>query len=106
MTIVPVSGSPLGVGVPVPPLPLPVQDDVLPELPAWERAVVSGLSAAPSAPQPADAVVVGPTDSSPSQERLVRIAAMLRDAELALPVTTRRERDERRERRRRLRAVA
>ena len=105
MSIVPISSSPLSVGVPVP-LPVPVQDGVLPELPGWERAVLSGLSAAPSAPQPADAVVVGPTDSSPSQERLGRIAAMLRDAEQAVPAATRRERNERRERRRRLRAVA
>jgi|tagenome__1003787_1003787.scaffolds.fasta_scaffold20901798_2 hypothetical protein len=34
--------------------------------------------------------VVRGADGSPSQERLVRIAAMLRDAELAVPVTTRR----------------
>ena len=105
MTLLPVSGGPLGVGVPVP-LPVPVPDGVLPEGPGWESALVSGLSVAPSAPQPADAVVVGPTDSSPSQERLVRIAAMLRDAEHAMPVTSRRERIERRDRRRRLRAVA
>ena len=35
-------------------------------------------------------------DGSPSQERLIRIAAMLRDAELAVPVaTTRQERGRR-----------
>jgi hypothetical protein len=34
--------------------------------------------------------VVRGADGSPSQERLVRIAAMLRDAELAVPVATRR----------------
>ena len=105
MTIVPVSTGPLSVGVPVP-FPLPVQDGLLPELPAWERSSLSGLSAAPSAPQPAEAVVVGPTDSSPSQERLGRIAAMLRDAEHGMPGTSRQERKERRERRRRLRVVA
>ena len=34
--------------------------------------------------------VVRGADGSPSQERLVRIAAMLREAELAVPVATRR----------------
>lgn len=103
MSVIPVSGGPLSVGVTVP-LPVPAQDVVLRELPAWERAALSGLNAAPNAPRPAEALVVGPTDSSPSQERLGRIAAMLRAAELAVPAATRRERNERHERRR-LRAV-
>jgi hypothetical protein len=42
------------------------------------------------------AVVVG--EGSPSQERLVRIAAMLRDAEQAAPVSRRRSRGSQRER--------
>ena len=41
--------------------------------------------------------VVRGADGSPSQERLVRIAAMLRDAELAIPAPAVRERLTRRE---------
>jgi hypothetical protein len=61
-----------------------------------------------------DSVIVdvgarGP-DGSPSQERLGRIAAMLRDAELAVPAATvrdvRKRRQERVRRGRRLRYVA
>jgi hypothetical protein len=44
-------------------------------------------------------VVAGATDSSPSQERLLRIAAMLRDAELAMPGTSDRTRRGRRDQR-------
>ena len=54
--------------------------------------------------------VVRGADGSPSQERLIRIAAMLRDAELAAPAATvrdvRKRRQERVRRGRRLRYVA
>ena len=43
--------------------------------------------------------VVRGADGSPSQERLVRIAAMLRDAELAIAVANGREEHGRRDRR-------
>ena len=43
--------------------------------------------------------VVRGADGSPSQERLVRIAAMLRDAELAVPAGPTRDRRSRRTRR-------
>jgi hypothetical protein len=43
--------------------------------------------------------VVRGADGSPSQERLVRIAAMLREAELAVPVATRRPERGRRDQR-------
>jgi hypothetical protein len=44
-------------------------------------------------------------EGSPSQERLIRIAAMLRDAEQAMPVTAHRARRDRREQRGRRRTV-
>ncbi|HLM06177.1 MAG TPA: hypothetical protein VK402_13430 [Blastococcus sp.] len=88
------------------PLPVPAPEAALGDVVAWEPAVLSRLGVATSAAQQWDGVSGGLADSSPSQERLSRIAAMLRDAEQATPATSRRERNDRRERRRRLRAVA
>jgi hypothetical protein len=65
-------------------------------VPAWEPTVVAGLGAPTIGPDNRP-MVVGILDSSPSQERLGRIAAMLRDAELAIPAPTVRERRTRRE---------
>jgi hypothetical protein len=58
---------------------------------AWEPTVVAGLGAPTIGPDNRP-LVVGVLDSSPSQERLGRIAAMLREAELAAPAPTVRER--------------
>ena len=88
------------------PLPVPAPEASLGDVVAWEPAVLSRLGVATSPAQPRDGVSGGLADSSPSQERLSRIAAMLRDAEQAVPPTGRRDRAERLERRRRLRAVA
>jgi hypothetical protein len=63
---------------------------------AWEPTVVAGLGAPTIGPDNRP-LVVGVLDSSPSQERLGRIAAMLRDAELAVPAPDVRERRGRRE---------
>lgn len=63
---------------------------------AWEPTVVAGLGAPTIGPD-SRPMVVGILDSSPSQERLGRIAAMLRDAELAAPAPSVRERRRRRE---------
>jgi hypothetical protein len=63
---------------------------------AWQPTVVAGLGGPTIGPDNRP-LAVGVLDSSPSQERLVRIAAMLRDAELAVPAPTVRERRARRE---------
>ena len=63
---------------------------------AWEPTVVAGLGAPTIGPDNRP-MVGGVLDSSPSQERLGRIAAMLRDAELAIPAPTVLERRTRRE---------
>jgi hypothetical protein len=62
----------------------------------WEPTVVAGLGAPTIGPDNRP-MVSGVLDSSPSQERLGRIAALLREAELAVPVPTVRERRGRRE---------
>jgi hypothetical protein len=71
-----------------------VPDSVL--VGAWEPTVVAGLGAPTIGPDNRP-LVDGVLDSSPSQERLSRIAAMLRDAELAAPALAVRERLGRRE---------
>jgi hypothetical protein len=63
---------------------------------AWEPTVVAGLGAPTIGPDNRP-LVASVLDSSPSQERLGRIAAMLRDAELAVPALLVRERRGRRE---------
>jgi hypothetical protein len=81
-----------------------VPDSVL--VGAWEPTVVAGLGA-PTLGLDHRPMVDGVLDSSPSQERLGRIAAMLREAEQATPVPTVRERVGREEQRvRRLRPAA
>ena len=63
---------------------------------AWEPTVVAGLGAPTIGPDNRP-MVAAALDSSPSQERLSRIAAMLRDAELAIPAPAVRERRARRD---------
>ena len=65
---------------------------------AWEPTVVAGLGGPTIGPDNRP-LVAGVLDSSPSQERLGRIAAMLRDAEQAMPAPSVRERLGRREQR-------
>ena len=82
-------------------------DGVVVGVTTWEPTVLAGLGAPSVAPQSRSVAAGGVLDSSPSQERLSRIAAMLRDAEQAMPVITARDRQERREQRlRQLRRVA
>jgi hypothetical protein len=71
-----------------------VPDSVL--VGAWEPTVVAGLGAPTLGPDNRP-LVDGVLDSSPSQERLGRIAAVLREAELAVPGPAVRERRGRRE---------
>jgi hypothetical protein len=63
---------------------------------AWEPTVVAGLGAPTIGPDNRP-LVASVLDSSPSQERLGRIAAMLRDAEHAMSAPVARERRGRRE---------
>jgi hypothetical protein len=63
---------------------------------AWEPTLVAGLGAPTIGPDNRP-LVASVLDSSPSQERLGRIAAMLRDAEQAMPAPVARERRGRRE---------
>jgi hypothetical protein len=63
---------------------------------AWEPTVVAGLGAPTIGPDHRP-MVASVLESSPSQERLGRIAAMLREAELAIPAPAVRQRRERRE---------
>jgi hypothetical protein len=51
-------------------------------------------------------VLAGATDSSPSQERLTRIAAMLRDADQSMTVTYARSRNRRQRRENRIRLAS
>ena len=76
---------------------------------AWEPTVVAGLGAPTIGPDNRP-LVASVLDSSPSQERLGRIAAMLREVEPTVSVTTGRDVRERRQTRvrrgRRLRYMA
>jgi hypothetical protein len=67
----------------------------LPDLPVPQVALLSGPAGiVPSNAQAAGGITVSAAvSSSPSQERLVRIALMIRDAERALPGRERRGRE-------------
>ncbi|MCW2633992.1 MAG: hypothetical protein JWQ99_359 [Blastococcus sp.] len=66
----------------------------LPDLPVPQVALLSGpAGVVPSSAQAAGGITVSAAaSSSPSQERLVRIASMIRDAERAMPERDRHER--------------
>jgi hypothetical protein len=59
----------------------------LPDLPVPHVALLSGpAGVVPTSAHAAGGITVSAAASSPSQERLVRIASMIRDAERAMPV--------------------
>jgi hypothetical protein len=69
---------------------------VMPEAAAWETVALAGLSMATSASVGLEVLPVGVRDNSPSQERLSRIAAMLREAEMSAHPSAQRRAERRR----------
>ena len=70
----------------MPAVPVGALHEVVP----WERHCPAVLGLPSIRPERGHVVPGTPTENSPSQERMTRIAAMLRDAEQATPVLRRR----------------
>ena len=72
---------------------LPIDAHGLPGVLARELALVDRpVTALPNGLPPGSGVGTSAADASPSRERLVRIATMIRDAERAMPAPARRAR--------------